>query len=496
MTGGLTAAYDGDTGQVTIAGLPTGAAGETTLIPARGLELVFDRTDGRLARVVIEIEEPGRAGRSQGPGRPGGREKLGGQGSAAAVAAGAGAGKAGRVVTRLFGQEVLEEVRRAARMQGARRTLSPEPGLTAALSRLARLAAARLTSPVPSASPLWAAEEAVLAERARLHDRARLHARLAASGLISLLSRVPVSDELAQTALAVARLAEADDPETARQLRGNVRDARGVRPGPSRHGDLARPTGRAGRPQLTGLVCRTSEAADRRPTVDWSLDRGLVPDGVFALGLSPCADLRVRSGPEGGRLVVEAGLMPGADHEALARCRARLVDPAARRVLAQAPFARAGAQARAELSFPSRTGDSPAAWVEVVDDEHRPVRSERSRRLRRALRWADAAVRAEQRPSALAPGFTSQDWTTLAATAWRHCQYNWERTGDTARAYLAGARLAALNLCSHPQEPPPAWAAELAAYPPVQEPAFLAEMVGTGRGHVTKREPGTRHGGN
>ena len=463
MTVELTPSYDGDTGQVTMAGPPTSAAGEAALVPARGLELIFDRADCHLARVVIDTAEPG---------TPAGPRGLAGAGGHASVA---GGGKAAHVLTRLFGEDALEEVRRAARTQCARRALSAEPGLAAVLSRLARLNSARFTSPVPSASPLWAAEDATLAERAGLHDRARAQARQAADGLVRLLSRAPVPDELSRAALAVAGLAEDDYPETATRLRDSVRDARAVSPGQqlARPAELARRVSCPGRRRPGG----TGGAGERSPGVEWSLDPSLVPDGVFALGLSPCSDLRVQFGHERDRLVVEALLAPEADHDALSRSRARLVDPAARRVLAQGSFTRAGTRARAELQLPSPIGDAAAAWVEVVDDEHRPVRSERSRRLRRAMRWADAAVRAQQRPRGLAPGFTGKDWAALAATAWRHCQYNWERAGDTNRAYLAAARLAALDPRSRSPEPPSSWAAQLAALPPLEEPAFLAEVV-------------------
>ena len=413
----LTVAYDGDTGQVTMEGLPTGAAGEAAIIPAHGLELTFDRADGRLARVLIDTAEPGEPAGTCGPGGV------------------AGVGPAARLLTRLFGPDASAEVRQAARTPGLRRVLSPEPGLTAILSRLARLDAARHTSPVRSGSALWAAEGAALAAQAGLDDRARAQARQAADGLVHLPGRMPVPDGLGQAALALAC------------------------PGPRR---------RAAGEHAPGV----------KWSAEWSLDPSLVPEGVFVFGLSPCSDLLVQSGPERTSVVVEATLAQDADHDALSRCRARLVDPATRRVLVQGSFSRADSRARAELQLPSSGGGSSAAWVEVVDDEHRPVRSERSRRLRRALRWADVAVRAGQRPAGLAPGFSRGDWTMLAAIAWRHCQYNWERAGDTSRAYVAAARLATLDPRSRPPEPPSSWAAQLAARPSLEEPAFLAEMAG------------------
>ena len=177
-------------------------------------------------------------------------------------------------------------------------------------------------------------------------------------------------------------------------------------------------------------------------------------------------------------MIVEATLAPGADRDALSRCRARLVDPAVRRVLASAPFAEKGSRARAELRPPFPMDELKGTWVEVVDDDHRPVQSERSRRIRRALRWADAALRAEQHPAGLAPQFTSGDWVALAADAWEHCAGEWHVTGDADRAYLATRRLAVHRPSVHVPAAPSAWAADLADRPQLSEPAFLAEASG------------------
>jgi len=117
-------------------------------------------------------------------------------------------------------------------------------------------------------------------------------------------------------------------------------------------------------------------------------------------------------------------------------------------------------------------------WVEVVDDDHRPVQSERSRRIRRALRWADAALRAEQHPTGLAPQFTTGDWAALAADAWEHCAGEWHMAGDADRAYLATRRLAVHRPSVHVPKAPSAVAADLAGRPRLSEPAFLAEALG------------------
>ena len=50
----LTPSFERETGQVILEGLPAGVAGEASLIPAPGLDLAFDRADGRLCRVVVD----------------------------------------------------------------------------------------------------------------------------------------------------------------------------------------------------------------------------------------------------------------------------------------------------------------------------------------------------------------------------------------------------------------------------------------------------------
>ena len=50
----LTPSFERETGQVILEGLPAGVAGEAPLIPVPGLDLAFDRADGRLCRVVVD----------------------------------------------------------------------------------------------------------------------------------------------------------------------------------------------------------------------------------------------------------------------------------------------------------------------------------------------------------------------------------------------------------------------------------------------------------
>jgi hypothetical protein len=119
----LTPSFERETGQVMLEGLPAGAAGEAPLVPVPGLDLAFDRADGRLCRAVVDAA-----------------------GTDGSIAVGE---QVAAILTRLFGAEAMSVVSEPARD----RVLSPEPGLTATLSRLARLDATRATSPIHPARP-------------------------------------------------------------------------------------------------------------------------------------------------------------------------------------------------------------------------------------------------------------------------------------------------------------------------------------------------------
>ena len=84
---------------------------------------------------------------------------------------------------------------------------------------------------------------------------------------------------------------------------------------------------------------------------------------------------------------------------------------------------------RAELQLPFPLDELPESWIEVVQDKLWPVRSAKGHRIRRALRWADAALRAERAPAGLAPHAAHEDWAALAATAWERCRRDWEAAG-------------------------------------------------------------------
>jgi hypothetical protein len=415
----LTPHYERQTGQVFLDGLPAGAAGEAPLVPVPGLELAFDRADGHLSQVVVD------AGGADGVSAP-----------------------TAAILARLLGEEAPGLVHQIATGPAQSRVLSPEPGLCVALSRLARHSAARATSPVSPNSPWWAAEAAGLAERAGLAARARGEARSAVLVLAETPEWATLPEQARRTALAAADIAAADEPEAVGRVRERVGSA-----SPEPVGSwLVKHPGGPGLDVAAEVECLEKDQV-RLPGLHWVLDPHLVPVGLFRPGLSPHSDLFVRYEAGAGRVIVEALLVPGAECAALGSCQARLVDPDVRRVLAYARFAPAGSRARAELALPFRLDELPGPWIEVVDDEHRPVHSAKGHRIRRALRWADAALRAERTPAGLAPRSSSEDWAALAAMAWDRCRRDWEAAGDGRHAELVGPT-------------------------PLQGPAYLAEVLG------------------
>jgi hypothetical protein len=134
---------------------------------------------------------------------------------------------------------------------------------------------------------------------------------------------------------------------------------------------------------------------------------------------------------------------------------ARLVDPDVRRVLARADFRQDGAVVRATLDLPFPLDELGVTWIEVTEGNEPPVASARAHWIRRALRWADAALRAERAPAGLAPQSARADWAALAAQSWERCRRDWEAAGDQSRA-----------------------AAVLAPRTPLTSPAYLAEVLG------------------
>jgi hypothetical protein len=436
--------FERESGQVILESLlPAGAAGEACLIPAPGLELAFDRVDGRLCRAVVDTA-----------------------GTDGSIAVGE---QAAAVLIRLFGAEAPNIASGIATWPGRARVLSPEPGLAGSLSSLARIDAARATSPVPPGSPWWAAEAAELAKYAGLRLRARAEARRAMARLLGQLDGSALPERAVRAALEVADINAADEPEAADRLRAVI--AR--QSGPYR-------TALAQVPALDAAAEVRGLENDRVGLVglQWTLDPGLMSAGLFRSGLSPRSDLFVRHEGAKGCIVVEALLASGADSDAISRCRARLVDPAARRTLAQASFTRARSRVRAELRLLSPLAEPAEVWIEVVQNTGCPVRSAQGHRIRHALRWADAALRAERAPAGLAPESAREDWAALAAAAWEQSRRSWEAAGDADRAYMAARRQALFDPKTCVPQAPSDPAAEIARQVPIDGPAYLAEALG------------------
>jgi hypothetical protein len=439
----LVPAYDSDIDQVMLQGPPSGPAGEAPLAPVVGLDMAFDRADGRLIRVVIERE--GAAVKDHVMAR--------------------------HVLRRLFGDAAMTRLVGMADGGEAAGPCAPDPALAGVLSRMARLGAARISSPVPPWSPLWAAEAALVAQRGGLAEVAIRHAAEAVVGLAYAADAGSMPDALRETALAVAALAERVEPEAAMRLRTAVGPPP-ANPWPSDELQIQDGNGIPSRLPRPGEPCLP--AGQGPADLQWSLDYDRVPPGLFLPAISPCLDMTLRAGDRPGVVIVEVPLRPEADRCALSRCRVRLVEPATRQIIAQRELTAVNGRAQAQLPVPSRRS---GLWIEVVDDEHRPVNSERTRRIRSALRWADAALRAEQRPHALALGRAGETWAALAVRSWRQCESEWERAGDVDRAALASVRLASIDLGSLHRQPTSAWAAALADQPPLRDPAFLAEAA-------------------
>ncbi len=427
----LTLTYDEDAGQVVLEGLPAGPGGEAGLSLAEGIELLFDCADGRLSRVLIEASERG------GP-------AVIGEPVMAAL-------------TGLFGPRACAAIRQAPSRDGNPVTLGADPDVLAALSRLARLQAARITSRTTD-SPLWAVEAAQLARRAGLDARVEAEVRLA---LVALEHADDASfSTLAAAADAIAEVVQAVEPELATRLRERARVPGSRGSGAAHH---ARGRSRA----LPDIRAESDQCGNKSGGLHWWLDPHLIPAGVFRHTLWPAADLTVRAEEDG--IVVEAEFAPEADSRKLDGCRARLVDPANRRVIGIAPFRYQGdSRVRAEIHQPMPPGD---AWVEVTNDETRPVLSGQLRHSRRAIRWADAALSAGRQVSGLADA----EWITVAATAWGRCAEDWSAARDPDRAYLASVRRAVLCPGVVIPEGPSAEAKELADRPLLVEEPFLAE---------------------
>jgi hypothetical protein len=311
------------------------------------------------------------------------------------------------LLDRLLGEGAMSTLRAAVVSQAALtalRPLTPEPVLSAALSSLARLNAFRDTSPVPR-SRWWAVESAVLAEQAGLHDRA---------------------------------LAEMDLLRGGRALR---------KPEPS-----------GASLDVAAEVADLEKATVRQSRFQCVIDPALIPAGLFRFGLSPHSDLLVCQGSDTRQLVIDVTLAPGARTTRVGQCEVRLVHPATRSVLAKAPLRVHGSRARSQIELPGPADEADGLWLELAGNPGRPVSSLTAHLTRRALRWADAALRATRAPAGLAPEATAADWAALASIAWQECRNDWTAA---ARSSLAPAGQAAAETPQAPALGPVCLAEEL-----------------------------------
>jgi hypothetical protein len=429
----LTLTYDEDAGQVVLEGLPCGPAGEAGLSLAAGIESFFDCADGRLCKVLIEAGEPG-------------NPPVIGEPALAAVAS-------------LFGSRARAAVDQAPSRHGNPLTVAAEPQIMAAMSRLARLDAVRFTSPVAE-SPLWAVEAARLARLAGLSTRVNAEACRAADAL----ERADGAS-LAAAAGAVADLVQGNEPRLAGRLREHAAVSR-LDGSAVAHHSRSQPLTL---PDLAAVDERRAGASGPSGSPPGWLDPRLIPAGIFQHAVWPDAELTI--GTDQDRIVIEARLVPNADRQVLAHCRARLVDPERRSVIAAAPFrSLEGLRVRAEIKQRVPPG---SAWVEIVDDESRPVSSGQLHHIRRALRWAETALSAGRQVWGLADA----EWVRLAGEAWGRCAEDWSRARDPDRAYLAAVRRAAICPGAVTPEEPSAWAKEVAGRPRLVEEPFLAERA-------------------
>jgi hypothetical protein len=446
----LAPCYERTAGQVVFEGLRAGAAGEASIEPVPGLELAFDRVDGRLCRAAADTVAADPVAFDQ------------------QVAA---------MLTRLFGSNAIDVALGAAASRRNASVVNPEPELTGTLSSLARLEAAQVTSPVTPKSPWWAAEAAELAVRAGLAARAGVSASRALPGLIRQLDshdRSALPERAVRAARGVAESCAATYPEMAGQLLTAIGDALGHAP-PARH-TAARPVTSL---DVADEIAHMREEHFRPAGPQWLLDPARVPAGLFRFGLSPSSDLFVRwKDGQDGVVVVSATLAPEADCDALSRCVARLVDPPIRRIIAQDSFVADGSAAVAELELTMSPEERPQIWIEVAAEKRQPVLSARGHWASRARRWADAALRAERAPAGIDPRAASGDWAALAVAAWDRCRRDWAAAGDASRSALAASRRAAVDAGIGDRRLPSVTAEVAACREAADGPSYLAEVVG------------------
>jgi len=418
----LYASWQEALGSITLTGAPSGPGGTTEVSPTPGLTVMFDACSGGLCGLLIEVKN--------GPGlselEPDAETILEG------VLGGVGLGSL---------RDHLDDSGEPVAV-----TLDGDAELVGSLARLALALDAQHTDPVDPASPLWDAEQALLSERCGLRTLAKTHAGRAAERLVGLVAFEPqlLSGVSRLAVRTVADLCQPVLPEASKILTDAL-DGHGV------------PGSYSGYP-IERAQLRANQAKTHPPIV---IDPSLVPPRTFLLAEDPLDDIELSI--EHDTVSVRIRLEAWARRSVVEGCVLRQVDRRSRNVLAEAPLVRAGRLARGELRLTRRPPDG--ADLEVVAGPDEPVGSTRMASRRRALRFADAALRAQRHPSALHPEWDEARWSELAATFWQQSAAAWRDAGDQTLASQADERAEhslAGEPASHPQQ---AFLAELATPP-------------------------------
>jgi hypothetical protein len=204
------------------------------------------------------------------------------------------------------------------------------------------------------------------------------------------------------------------------------------------------------------------------------LDLATLPTGLFRAAEDPNADLELEATGDG--VMVTVKLVRGTSLSGDDGFVARLVDASEHRVLAQGALSGSAGLARATLNLTmSREHPDRDLWVEVVRGTNERVEGALWHEERKALRWGQAALRAER--------LRLEGWRLAAAGNWARCGDAWALAEDDERAFLGHWR--AFILDRKRSQPAPSgtpWADTLAqikmdADEPFQSEPFLAEAA-------------------
>ena len=431
----LTASFDDDLGLVMLRGVATGAAGAVEVDPAPGVLCSLDAVSGTVFEIAF-VQDP--------------------KGGVDAEVA--------DLLTFLFGGNAASKLPALSR-HGGEIDVAIGSEVRSTLHLLGLLEVAQSTDPVQPGSALWGAEAALVAHEGGLGVLARRIAAEVADPFAELLDEarwLRAEERIRQAALVVAALAEPAAPDASEVLRELV--------SPALFAEWEAAMG-PGAPSDRLLVrMAETELAEPGLSISAMLDGELVPPGLFVFGEDPGSDLAVRRDADG--LFVTVRLDRRAPRGAAERCVARIVEAASHRVLASGRLSRADDDqtiAGARIEVGALPTDSRDLYLEIVDDEERPVAGPNLRHLRRAIRYGTSALRIERRARLLHPGWDEEDWSHKAALYWQATATEWAASGDAPRAAIARALAG-----DHPVLVE--WAAPLAHLGEATHHRFLAEL--------------------